>query len=110
MASGVRWLRRASGGGAVSRTYTCGGCDITWNRIDTAHCAACHRTFSSNTWFDAHRSQDGERGTCLDPAAVLTHDGHPRMFLRAAMWGGPPLDQQARERLADIAMVRATQT
>lgn len=93
------------------KTFTCGGCDTVWHRIDTAHCGACHRTFSSVTWFDAHRSQDGEHGTCLDPVTVLTHDGRPRMFLRDnGVWGGPPLDQHDRERLADIAWLAKTQT
>lgn len=35
-----------------------------------AHCGACHRTFGTVQHFDAHRSQRGSRGECLDPAGL----------------------------------------
>ena len=44
----------------------CGGCDTTWAGLSIAHCGACHETFSTVRWFDAHRSQ----GHCLDPAGL----------------------------------------
>lgn len=35
--------------------FSCGGCDNTWTGANTAHCSACHRTFSGPTLFDKHR-------------------------------------------------------
>lgn len=49
---------------------TCGGCPKTWTGLTIAHCGACHETFSSITHFDAHRSQYGQRGRCLDPKGL----------------------------------------
>lgn len=79
---------------------TC-GCGAEWTALNAAHCAApgCHRTFASVSLFDAHRSQEGEHGTCLDPETVLTRDGARRLFFRAGMWRGPEMDPALVERL-----------
>lgn len=76
---------------------TCGGCDASWTALGTAHCSACHQTFASVGLFDAHRSQDGEHGTCLDPETVLSRDGERRLFFRDGMWRGPEMTAEARE-------------
>lgn len=49
---------------------TCGGCPAEWYGLNIAHCAGCHETFSTIQHFDSHRSQQGERGRCLDPAGL----------------------------------------
>lgn len=43
-------------------------CGATWGGGSQAHCAACHRTFSTVGNFDRHRltRNDGER-ICVDP-------------------------------------------
>lgn len=35
--------------------YTHGQCGETWTGITRAHCAACHRTFNSESLADKHR-------------------------------------------------------
>jgi hypothetical protein len=65
--------------------HTCGGCDTTWTGLGRAHCSACHRTFSTTSWFDRHRDQRGPRGTCLDPATL---DG---LVLQDGIWRGTPM-------------------
>lgn len=54
---------------------TCGGCDTVWFGQGICHCATCHETFSTIQHFDAHRSQRGERGECLDPGALKVSKG-----------------------------------
>lgn len=51
--------------------FSCGGCDNRWSGTSMAHCAGCHRTFTTVGNFDKHRS--GSRsghaaGECSDPA------------------------------------------
>lgn len=46
--------------------YRCGGCDSHFGGLRTAHCGACHRTFTGITTFDKHRV----RHKCIDPATV----------------------------------------
>lgn len=74
----------------------CGGCDATWTGTSICHCANCHRTFSGLGHFDAHRSQYGERGSCIDPATLTAQGGkrigEPLMFFREGMWRGPETD------------------
>lgn len=53
-------------GKAPRMTYTCSGCPNTWGGLNSAHCSACHRTFSGVGTFDKHRV----RGRCLDPAEI----------------------------------------
>jgi len=78
-------------------TITCGGCTATWTALGTAHCGACHRSFSTVGLFDAHRSQYGERGRCLDPATLTVrrgpHAGQPIMVLRDGIWSRPEMTE-----------------
>lgn len=84
---------------------TCSGCEATWTGVTTAHCAAdgCHQTFASVALFDAHRSQDGERGACIPPAEVQGRNGEQRLFFRAGMWRGPEMTEVERERMRGLA-------
>ena len=47
-------------------TYSCNVCKNRWGGLNTAHCSACHVTFSTWRSFDAHRS----KGLCALPADV----------------------------------------
>lgn len=59
-------------------------CGRTWTGLNQAHCAICHRHFSSVAHFDRHRpSYDG----CLDPAAILKRSGEPVFKLSAGPLG-----------------------
>jgi hypothetical protein len=77
-------------------------CGATWTALGAAHCSACHRTFAAVGLFDAHRSQDGEHGTCLDPE-TLTARGERRMFFRDGMWRGPEMSAEALARFGRAA-------
>lgn len=81
------------------RPNTCGGCDATWTAPNAAHCGGCHRQFATVALFDAHRSADGDHGTCLDPATVVGRHGERRLFFRAGMWRGPELTEAQRANL-----------
>jgi hypothetical protein len=78
---------------------TCGGCDAVWTARNAAHCSACHELFASVPLFDAHRSAEGEHGSCVPPGEVVGRDGQRRLFFRAGMWRGPELSPEDRERL-----------
>lgn len=62
---------------------SCGGCDRRWNGLAEAHCAACHRSFSTAGAFDAHRMAD----RCLDPEHVVDRRGQRRLLLRQRLDG-----------------------
>lgn len=44
----------------------CPRCEAKWGGMNTAHCCACHLTFTGITAFDAHR----KGGHCLSPKAA----------------------------------------
>lgn len=90
-------------GDAAKVWITCGGCDTRWTAPNAAHCAArgCHQTFASVNLFDAHRSQEGERGACIPPAEVQGRHGEQRLFFRDGMWRGPELTDEQRARLRE---------
>lgn len=46
---------------------TCGRCAARWTAAGAAHCAGCHRTFSTVSGFDKHRTRDDG---CLEPTTV----------------------------------------
>lgn len=50
-------------------SHGCNGCSNRWGGLNTAHCAACHETFTTVTAFDKHRSGSHAKGTrhCLPP-------------------------------------------
>lgn len=64
-----------------------------------AHCAACHRTFTSTRAFDTHRVDNG----CVDPGTYLRRDGRRMFAARADATGAPVWEhvasaQKARDR------------
>lgn len=49
----------------------CWRCGNIWGGMNTAHCAACHETFTGITAFDRHRERPTAKkpfGSCQDPA------------------------------------------
>jgi hypothetical protein len=44
----------------------CTGCGQRWYGIDRAHCATCHRTFTTVDFFDRHRVDQ----ECRNPASL----------------------------------------
>lgn len=79
--------------GAGRNAITCSGCGTWWTAQGIAHCGACHRTFAGVGLFDRHRDQHGDRGKCLDPAAIAK--GSPMEF-RSGAWRGPEMDDAAK--------------
>lgn len=73
--------------------FGCAGCDNRWGGYKTAHCGACHHTFSVLSTFDAHRQGSHSAGTrhCVDPASVglqmSTSRGYP-------LWMRPGRDDE----------------
>lgn len=64
----------------------CSGCDSKWSGIAVCHCSGCHRTFTSISAFDIHRTRAGE---CLDPATVVNLKGEPRLVpVDKPTWSG----------------------
>src|SRR5687768_13164098 len=82
---------------------TCSGCPARWTARNAAHCGACHELFASIALFDAHRSQDGDRGACIPPAEVQGRHGERRLFFRDGMWRGPEMPDEAREAFRRLA-------
>lgn len=66
------------------------GCGASWGGLNTAHCDACHRTFTGITAFDRHRDGSHSSGTrhCVNPATVGLVDA-ARNY---ACWGFPNVD------------------
>lgn len=52
--------------------HHCPRCNLRWGGLKTAHCAACHETFTTVSTFDKHRAGSHASGTrhCLPPAEV----------------------------------------
>jgi hypothetical protein len=46
--------------------HACGKCPNRWAGTSTAHCGACHNTFTAVGGFDRHR----RNGACVPPASV----------------------------------------
>lgn len=86
----------------ATRPNTCSGCDATWTANGSCHCGGCHRLFATIALFDAHRSADGDHGSCLEPEKVLGRDGERRLFFRDGMWRGPELTEEQRAKLASV--------
>ena len=51
---------------------SCARCPARWGGLKTAHCRACHETFTVGAAFDKHRagSHTLDDRDCLDPATV----------------------------------------
>jgi hypothetical protein len=61
-------------------TATC-RCGARWHQAGnlTGHCAACHRTFSGISTFDAHQRITNGKSVCVDPATLTSGTtGKPR--------------------------------
>lgn len=52
----------------------CRDCDRIWTGTAQAHCATCHRHFSTTSGFDLHLSSKG----CSEPYAIRRKCGFPR--------------------------------
>lgn len=52
----------------------CDGCHITWGGHAEVHCGQCHRHFSGDTAFMAHRRDS----VCRDPSSLKDGEGNPR--------------------------------
>lgn len=50
----------------TTNTFGCARCTHRWTGYNTAHCGACHETFTGISAFDAHR-RDGQ---CAHPTTV----------------------------------------
>lgn len=48
---------------------TC-SCGARWTGTATAHCSACHSSFSGVSLFDQHRKAAGEHGGCTHPEVL----------------------------------------
>jgi hypothetical protein len=69
---------------------SCARCRARWGGLKTAHCSACHETFTVVAAFDKHRAGSHARGRyCLDPAAVGLVDAG-RAY---RCWGFPGRDE-----------------
>ena len=57
---------------ATAGTHGCTRCTNRWGGLNTAHCAACHETFTGLTAFDAHRTGSHAKSTrhCANPTDV----------------------------------------
>ncbi len=78
---------------ATAAMASCARCHARWGGLKTAHCAACHQTFTAITAFDKHRSGSHSEDTrrCLDPASVGLIDAQ-RAY---PCWGLPgPADER----------------
>ena len=80
----------------------CVDCAREWTGHSTCHCAACHRTFTSLSGFDAHQTIEGSGVRCTDPAGMCRKNGNPvfQWNVRREMWsmwsdGGHPFSEAA---------------
>ena len=87
---GVNVAQRATGTArtnavASAPQFGCGKCVARWGGQSTSHCSGCHRTFSSLSAFDKHRtgSHPEEKRACLDPNAA----GLALLGRRYECWG-----------------------
>lgn len=73
-------------------------CGATWTGLSRAHCSGCGNTFSGTWYFDRHRTNKGEHGTCLDPATVTDTNGNRVLYHRNGYWGGPEMTDEQKTR------------
>jgi hypothetical protein len=82
----------------ASLPNSCGRCPARWAGSNTAHCASCHRTFSSPSAFDDHRIRNTVAGGCIDPAKAGMVE-HQRVGY--SVWGYPS-DEGAADRFSAL--------
>ena len=83
----------------------CHRCGDQWDSLKWCHCATCCETFSSERYFDAHRSDFA----CLEPGSAKTRNGskllHPSSSKRTALgkvvWGGKPMESPENRRVVE---------
>jgi hypothetical protein len=76
---------------AVKLPHSCSKCAVRWNGYDTAHCAACHETFTGISAFDAHRAGlHGRKRYCLLPDYIGLVDAN-RAY---PCWGIPSAEEK----------------
>jgi hypothetical protein len=98
--------------------HICRDCGREWTEAGDAHCAACHRHFSSDSAFDMHQAIDHGRcawhqrnqgdnkhkvcvaeSVCRDPAGLHKRDGSPRLIWtqteRGVTWSKPAMSAEA---------------
>ena len=49
---------------------SCVRCPARWGGLKTAHCSACHETFTVVAAFDRHRRGSPDDRHCVDPLSV----------------------------------------
>lgn len=66
-------------------------CGARWGGLATAHCSACHITFTGLAAFDAHRQGSHAKGRyCVDPETILNQKGERVLALSSRAypcWG-----------------------
>jgi hypothetical protein len=93
----------------------CYDCGREWTEAGDAHCAACHRHFSSDSAFDKHQTIDHRpcnghpnsrcvaRSVCRDPAALRKRDGSQPLRLvetdRGMTWSEPEMPPEVVARM-----------
>lgn len=79
-------------------TAGCGGCAVRWTGRVTAHCGACHETFSTPDLHAKHRVTDTSTqsgGRCLTPEEMTVHanrNGDLVFRLVDTVWKGPAME------------------
>ena len=68
-------------------------CKAEWTGLKTAHCSACHQTFTTPSAFDLHRTGSHANGkrACLPPEAVGLVDADRNY----PCWGYPAKTREA---------------
>jgi hypothetical protein len=93
----------------MAEIYGCNKCANVWQGHSTAHCGACHETFTTLTVFDMHRKGTYEPDTrhCETPQSVglvKSNRGYP-------CWqrpGAAPVDGLSRRQDRDLSTVAGT--
>lgn len=75
----------------IRDSFGCTKCPERWTGRTTAHCSACHRTFTGPSAFDAHRTGSHANNTrrCLDPDTITDQHGN-KLFhkVQKRHWSG----------------------
>ena len=75
----------------MSETVHCPKCRLGWGGLNTAHCTACHQTFTGISAFDKHRTGSHAKDTryCLGPLTIGLVDAGREY----PCWGFPGRDE-----------------
>ncbi len=85
----------------MPETVHCPKCRLGWSGLSTAHCTACHRTFTTIGAFDRHRTGSHAKDTrsCLAPDTVGLVDAG-RLY---PCWGYAPTEGGAKPAAWNVA-------